>query len=60
MIGRREYYLAGRGTKQECQSQLESLRKEWSSVRILPYGYGDIGRKIDDFSLWVHGRKIAL
>ncbi len=57
MIAGREFLLAGRGTRKQCEAQREWLKREWRCVRLLPYGWGGFGASIDDYSLWVHDRR---
>lgn len=51
MIDGKEYMLAGRTSdKERAQSEAQSLRRSWSSVRIIKiWEY--------DYMLYVHGRK---
>lgn len=56
-INRRTYLLAGRGTKEQMQSDAESLRKEWRRVAVRPFGWSQYGVAADDWSVWVNERK---
>lgn len=52
-IDGRLFYLAGRGAREDLERQKAALKREWRWVRILPYGWGQFGKVLDDFGIWV-------